>query len=269
VNATDRVRSQLSGSSIVRSIDGLPRGHVRIATALQYPDGTMIDVFLRLAPLEAAAYSANPGATSVVLSDMGNTAAWLLDVGVRPWQSKKRQAFLDDALEVLGVGQRGGELTVEVKPGDELGPAVLRLGQACMRVADLTFTRRASLVNPFTDDVEEMLVDLDLSYEPNVDLPTRLGTPVRVDYVVTGPKRRSAVAALTASAPASAHAISNEVFRKWLLLAQTPGSPDARVTILDDRVLDVFRLDDLALLGEVSDVLGFSSRDQIAQALAA
>jgi hypothetical protein len=75
---------------------------------------------------------------------------------------------------------------------------VIRLGQACVRVADLSFTRRSSLQVTATDEVEELLSDADLVYQPNAPLQGRHGNIVVVDFLVEGRRRKSAVLTLAA-----------------------------------------------------------------------
>lgn len=263
--AIDEVQRQLQDRSIVRAIDLVPKGHIRIMTGLLYPDGASIDVFVVKEP------SVNPAgmtpAEQVRLSDLGQTTAWLLDVGVRPWLSKKRQAFIEDVLRLHEVEQNGGELLLHLKPGDDLTVGILRLAQACIRVADLTFTRRASLQSPFSDDVEEVLADAELRFEVGSELVGRKGNPVRVDYLVTGQTRRSAVLALSALNAQSAHNSANEIFRKWYDL-EVPGRDLNNVTIFDDRQ-PFHRGDDLDRLQDYSTVIPFSEKTTLVSLLAA
>lgn len=104
--ALDEVQRQLKDRSIVRTIDTVPKGHIRIMTGLLYPDGASVDVFIvnDTPVLPANLKPAQP----LRLSDLGQSIAWLLDVGVRPWLSKKRQAFVEDVLRLYGVQQAGG-----------------------------------------------------------------------------------------------------------------------------------------------------------------
>lgn len=134
------------------------------------------------------------------------------------------------------------------------------LAQTCLRVADLTFTRRASLIMPFAEDVEEIFADAELTYEPSVDLVGRFGSPVSVDYLVTGKQTKSAVLALTSATAPGAHAATNEIFRKWYDLAGTAGWDRQAVTIFDDRRQSIFRDDDLERLADESLVLDGADR---------
>jgi hypothetical protein len=247
---------------MVRSKDWVPRGHLRFETKFLYPDRSSVDLFV----VNDTQQQLLPG--SPVLSDLGQTTAWLADVQVRPWQSKKRQRFLEDAIYVLGVRQSGGALETEFAPNhQDLEDAIIRLGQACVRVADLSFTRRSSLVVTVTDEVEELISDADLAYQTNVPLQGRYGNVVFVDFLVEGRRRKSAVLTLAAQSTASAHVMATEVFRKHYDL-DTPQRDEQRVTVLDDRV-DVYRSEDIDRLRGVCEVVPLSARGDLAALLVA
>ena len=53
---------------------------------------------------------------------------------------EKREHLLHEVCKGLNIDPRGGELAVSVEPGSDLADAVLRLAQACIRVADLHYT---------------------------------------------------------------------------------------------------------------------------------
>ena len=129
INDIERLANDLC---MVRGMDVVPRGHLRLETKFLYPDRSSVDLFVVNGTQQQ--FLAAP-----TLSDLGQTTSWLADVQVRPWQSKKRQRFLEDAIYVLGVRQNGGALETEFAPNhQELEDAVIRLGQACVRVADLS-----------------------------------------------------------------------------------------------------------------------------------
>jgi hypothetical protein len=247
---------------MVRSRDVVPRGHLRLETKFLYPDRSSVDLFV----VNGTQQQLMPG--SPVLSDLGQTTAWLADVQVRPWQSKKRQRFLEDAIYVLGVRQNGGALETEFAPNhQDLEDAIIRLGQACVRVADLSFTRRSSLVVTATDEVEELISDADLAYQANASLLGRHGHVVVVDFLVEGRRRNSAVLTLAAQSTTSAHTMANEVFRKHYDL-DTPQRAEQRVTVFDDRV-DVYRSEDIDRLRDVCEVVPLSAREDLVALLAA
>jgi hypothetical protein len=247
---------------MVRGVDKVPRGHLRLETKFKYPDRSSVDLFVVNGPQGVLTPS------SPVLSDLGQTMTWLADMQVRPWQSKKRQRLLEDTLYTLGVRQNGGalETTFDANP-DSVEDAVIRLGQACVRVADLSFTRRSNLQVNATEEVEELISDAELAYEPNAPLLGRHGNVVVVDFLVAGRRRKSAVLTLSAQYPGSAHGSANEVFRKLYDL-DTPLRDEQRVTVYDDRH-DVYRVDDLERIKDLSELVPLSARQDFVALLAA
>ncbi len=253
----EQARDLLRCVSLVRDVDVLPSGHFRLETPFKYPDGSSIDVFI--APPNLL--------PEVRLTDLGQTAAWLLNLQVKPWLSKKRQAFVEDALRTFDVRQSGGELVLQLASPTDLPDGVMRLAQACLRVADLTFTRRSSLQSAFGEEIEEILDDAELSYTPNPEIAGRYGNVVRVDFSVEGRRTRSFVLTLASQNPSAAHSISNEIFRKWYDL-DVPERPEQRVTVFDDRS-SAYRDEDLKRLEGISTVLPFSDRNAVRDVLAA
>ena len=182
--------------------------------------------------------------------------------------SKKRQRFGEDALRIYDVRQAGGALETGLGGDlDDLSDAVVRLGQACLRVADLTYTRRTSLQSRFSEELEETIADAEVDYEPNAQLRGRFGKEVAVDFLVRGRRTRSAVLGWSASNSSTAHTVANETFRKWYDLS-IPGRDEQRVTVLDDR-FDTHRSDAIDRLRELSNVVPLSDRRSLVDLLAA
>jgi hypothetical protein len=117
---------------IVKKAEVLPKGHVRIETALLYPDGSSIDVF---------AEKDRGLSEGVRLSDFGQTFALLEEYQVRPWESRDHMEVLERYLGVLDVGVEGDKLVRQVDTIEDLPGAVLRLGQACVGASCMIFTR--------------------------------------------------------------------------------------------------------------------------------
>jgi hypothetical protein len=252
------IESRLAGNSLVRKVDLLESGHARIQTAFLYPEGSYVDLFLiEVAPL-LRAYR---------LSDLGQTLDWLLDVQVRPWLSRKRQAFVADALRTCAVSQQGGSLEIVLPSLDELPSGIVRVGQACVKVADLIYTRRSTVPAPIVEEVEEILADTELSYEADTELEGRFGNRVRVDFLVHGSHMTSAVIAWSNPSSSQAHVQANEVFRRWYDL-KVPGRSEQRVTVWDDR-FDAYRADDLDRIRDVSELVALSDRGTLRELLAA
>ena len=246
---------------VVLDVTELPTGHIRLQTALQYPDSSHIDVFVR-----QDAQPSLPGHDGVVLTDFGQTTAWLLDLRLKPWLSAKRRRFLDDALATYEATLRGGAIEIDVPRGQPLGLPVLRLAQACLRMADLMFTQRGSIETAFKDRVEEFLSARDLTFAPDVEILGRHDRFVRVDYHVLGGPRGALVLALGSANPSSAHTIANEVFSRWYDLS-VPTVRERRVTVFDDN--SAVRQDDIDRLTDVSEVVAFGDEAGLAAAFAA
>ncbi|MEY4511273.1 MAG: hypothetical protein RLZZ450_3395 [Pseudomonadota bacterium] len=254
------IEKRVQGHGLVRGVDQLPRGHVRLETAFLYPDGSSIDVFLKH---EAS----QPLLPATTLSDLGQTTTWLMDLQVKPWLSKKRQRIVEDVLRVHAVRQVGGALEIEMGSYDELLDDVVRLGQACARVADLTFTRRTSLQVSVDEEVEELLADFALDYSPNADLKGRFGAPVKVDFLVKGQRLESAILTLSSASSAASHTFANEVFRRWYDLDDSERTKQ-RVTVFDDRH-DAYRVEDLNRIRSMSDLIALSDKQTLRDLLVA
>ena len=255
-----QVTTHVHGQALIREVTLLPRGHIRLETAFKYPDGTSLEVFVRKPDL----------ANELHLTDLGQTHSWLLDVQVRPWLSKKRQAFLDDALKTCGVEQEGGELKLSLKGLEQLTEGTIRLAQACLRVADLSYTRRSSLQTSFVEEVEEIVDDLDLQYEPNVEIDGKYGKPVRVDLRVSARAvsligSQSLVLGWSSGNASQAHTVQNEIFRKWVDLDKRT---ENKVTVFDDR-FNVYRDEDLKRIRDVSQLVAVSDRAMLEAVLTA
>ena len=117
------VKTLAHGQGLIREVTLLPRGHIRIETALKYPDGTSVEVFVRK-PHHSG---------EVHLTDLGQTLARFLDV---------QQAASDDVLTPAGVEREGGELTLRLAETDQLIGGTRRLAQACIRLAALSHERK-------------------------------------------------------------------------------------------------------------------------------
>ncbi len=252
------IKDRLDTHTLVRAIDPTKKGAFRLETAFLYPDGGSVDVFL----IEDA-----PPQAALKLSDLGQTTSWLLDMQVKAWLSKKRQLFVEDALRNYGVVQSGGAFELPLESIDSLVDGIVRLGQACVRVSDLIYTRRCALQTGLDEELEEFLSNVGMPFDANVELVGRRGTSVRVDFVVIGARAQSAILGLASGSTSQAHVAANEIFRRWYDL-DTPDRTEQRVTVFDDRY-DVYRNDDLVRLRDLSDVVALSDRQSLQALLAA
>lgn len=247
---------------MVQGVDRVPRGHLRIETGFLYPDGSSIDVFVvddRDAPLLPPRK----------LSDLGQTMEFLFNHGLKPWTSKKRRTQLEDAVSLYQARLVGGALEYELSGLEraDLQQGIVRLGQACLRVSDLLYTKRVQVPTAFSEDVEEFLSDTELPYEANATLEGPYA-PVQLDFLVEGASARSAVLTLTSRYTGQAHTSANEVFRKFHDL-KAAERPEQRVALLDDVASVVYREEDIRRIESYATVLAFSDRETVRAVLAA
>ncbi|HEY8668279.1 MAG TPA: DUF1828 domain-containing protein [Tepidisphaeraceae bacterium] len=233
---------------LVQGCDIIRNGMLRMATPFRYADGSQVDLFLGQQPDLFEGWK---------LTDLGHTTAYLLDLHLKPWTTKRRKQIVTDICTALDVKREGGELAVYLKDGQMplLGDAMVRLGQACIRVADLAFTQRVRPANAFREEVEEFIEMDDLRYEPDIVLPGQFGKEVPVDFEVQGRRTKSLVQTLSTGNSAAAHGLSNEIFRRWYDLNQYHQTH--QFLTIYDASNDVFREDDLLRLGTLSQVFAF------------
>lgn len=257
----DRLLALLRSLALVRNVDPIAKGHLRVETVFLYPDGAYVDVFL---------VEEGPLLPPRLLSDLGQTMDFLLHHDVKPWSTKKRRLQLEEAIALHGVRLQGGALEREVHlDAAHLQTAVVDLAQACLRMSDLIFTKRLQLQSTFNEDVEELMIDGDLDYQAGAEVPGRFA-PVPVDFLVRGRTTESAVLTLSARIAQASHQPAVDVFTKLHDLALA-GAPFQRVTLLDDRVdpSRIYRDEDLHRIKEYSTLLTFSERQRTRDLLAA
>lgn len=255
----DLLQKELASISLVKECDVVDSGAIRIATPFTFPDGSNIDLFLIPHPGLFKGYT---------LSDYGYTAMYLMEIGFDLWQTKKRRQVIADICEQFGVAQDSGQffISLDEKNMPELGLLMARLAQACTRLVDLSFTQRMQNVSGFTSDVEEFLAVKNLEYEPDPELMGRYGTPIRLDFAVSGRQSRSLIQTFSTANPTTTHVASNEIFRKWFDLK---GRPEQFVTVFDAKAEGI-KIEDLQRLSDVSLVLSFpNEQDRFAEAISA
>jgi len=232
--------------------------HVRIRTPFLYPDGDVIDIFAR-----------NGGAT-LTLTDFGETLRWLRMQTVSGRRSPKQDKLIQDILLNHGVELFRGMLTVRVPQLQDLAPAILRLAQASLRVADLWFTFRTRAVESMTDEVADLFNDRGVAFERNVQLPGRSGRVWRPDFHTRTDRRSALVNVLSTGSSAAARGIVEHVFTQWHDLSHLRVGPEAlRFVSLFDDTMNVWTEHDLKLLEEMSEISLWSRPDELVTSVAA
>ena len=244
--------------SVVHSCDVIGDGTLRVATPFTYPDGSLIDVFIRadVDPPE----SANTLFRGFLLSDFGQTMTYLADLGIRPLHNRTPKRLVSDVCRVLKVEFRTGELQAWVLDGegDNLARSIVRLAQACVRVADLSFLQRHSAPILFKEEVRSYLGQHYAVEQNPSGLIGRWGREVPVDFRVGAGNQAALVKTISNAGKGKVHPLLTDAFAKWYDLE--PGfKKDQFVTLIDDNE-NISRDDDLKRLEEKSHVLRFPAQ---------
>lgn len=230
-----------------------------MSVPFQHLNGSQIDLFLK------------PQSDEWVLSDFGQTIAYLMDLQVNPWSTAKRKQLVEDICKSLKIEQHDGEFKTVIRAAnlnDDLSSAMVRLSQACIRISDLAFTQRLRSPVLFKEDVAEFLETSQLKYEEDYSLVGQFGNRVEVDFSVTGRSVHSLVQTLSTGNAAAAHSLGNEVFRRWYDL--TNQKPKNQFLTIYDTNTDFFKKEDLKRIESVSTILGYPAQaPEIQQALSA
>lgn len=253
----DAVRS----FSLIKTSDTVSNGMIRMATPFTYPNGSHIDLFIS-PHMDAAG--------RLEMTDLGLTLDYLADLGIRPQSTAKRKQVVRDICQGLGVDMHGGALRAFLSHQDlnAIPSTMIRLGQACLRVAEMQWSQRFRTASVFQDDIEEAIEGLGLEYEANPVLKGLGDIEVTMNFLITGAHQRSAVRTLSTANQVAAHGMANEALRSFFAIRDSHHDLQ-RVTIYDT-TQNVFRSDDLQLLGNLSLVLGYPSQaDELRVALAA
>jgi hypothetical protein len=250
----------LDRTGLVRGVDVLPKGHTRIETGFRYPDGSNVDLFIRRED------DLLKGVEPVALTDFGNTLNWLDHLGIDPTKHGRRRKLMDDILQIYDVEEHGAMLHCRVAP-EQLGQGIVRLGQACIRIADLAFTARFKPRTQFAEDIEDVLDEASFSYDRETQLVGRDGNLVKVDFRVRGRKQDTALMLLPAEtkSPFAAQNRANRVFATFFDLQTWSGQ---RVAALDDRA-EVYNAADISRIENVAAVIPFSDREMLFEVLKA
>ncbi len=226
--------------------------YTRIRTPYTYPDGDILDLFLR-----------TDGDTTT-LSDLGETNRWLNMQTAAKFRSQKQDRLIQDICLTHRIEFYRGMLLARLHPGESLASSLMRLAQAALQVADLWFTFRTSSFSSIKDEVEELLGEWRISYERDYKLPGASGRNCRVDFYARSRQRTTLIAVLSTGSRASAQALTDRTFATWYDLRGLRTSLTAAnfLSLIDDNA-DVWAGDCLSLLAEFSKIVYWSQPDRL------
>jgi len=236
-----------------------PQGeYQRIRTPFLYPDGDNIDLF------------AKETGGLWTITDFGETMRWLRMQTLSPRRSPKQQSLIEDVTMNHGVEFFKGMLMVRCGSEADYAPAVIRLAQAALRVADLWFTFRTRAVQSVTDDVADFLAEKQLPFERGERLVGRSGKIWTPDFHVRALRRSSLIYVLTTGSRSASKPVVEHVLSAWYDLNQLTAGPEALhcVSLFDD-TSDVWTEEDFRLVEPLSEVIRWSVPDDLERTLAA
>jgi hypothetical protein len=147
-----------------------PQEGIRVRTPMLYPDGDVVDVFV----LERG--------SSYVVTDFGDALGWLGLQSVSRQRSPKQQMLIRDVCQTLRIELFNDQLVLRSVTDDALGESVLRVAQAAVRISDLWFTLRFQSFQNTADEVEEWLLDKQISFERHVQKQGRSMRDWTIDF---------------------------------------------------------------------------------------
>ena len=234
-----------------------PKGNlVRIRTPFWYPDGGVVDVFVK------------EQANGFTLTDLGEALGWLRMQSLGTRRSPKQQKLIQDICVTQGVELFKGQLMLRCSDPSKFSQAVVRFGQAVVRVADLWFTTRTRSVESMTDEVADLLQERTIPFERSVKLAGRSGRDWMVDFQTRTPEQSALVFVLASGSRAAARRVSEHVVAAWHDLSPLKvGAQPTRFVSLFDDTSDVWAEEDFNLVESVSDVCHWSRPDEFEQSL--
>jgi len=218
-------------------------GFVRIRTPYLYPDGDVIDLFLK--------------PETQTLTDLGETLRWL-----EQCLSKKQDWFLQDILVTYGIELYEGMLLVRVR--DNLAESITRLSQGAIATANLWLLNRSRLIGSLNDEIAELLDEQHIPYERDVKLMGRSGRSWLIDFRTRHPRRSALVEVLTTGNRGAANGKVNNTVATWVdlnhLLMST--EPLRFISLFDDSV-DVWSDSHISQLAEFSEICYASKPEEL------
>lgn len=233
--------------------------YVRVRTPYLYPDGDLIDLFLKTV-----------NQTTTTVSDLGETIRWLNSNTLSAKRSPKQAALISDISQTHGVEFFRGMLKARSRDSAGLADAVTRVAQAALRVSDLIFTSRLRAVESVSDEVADFLEELNLPFDRNKRLTGRSGKNWKIDFFVSAPQKSSLVSVLSSGSRSAAQQITKSVVACWYDLSQYELLPEPMsfISLIDDSV-DVWSVEDFNLVESISDVARWSAPETLSQLLRA
>lgn len=234
-----------------------PREGVRVRTPFLYPDGGVIDVFVL------------PRDGRFEVTDYGEAIGWLRMQSMSGQLSPKQRHMVEDVCLTLGVELFRGQIILRCDT-ESLVQAVVRVGQASLRIADLWFTMRTRAVETVADEVADWLQEKAIPYERAARHAGRSGRTWTVDYQTHVPQRTCLVFVLSTGSRAAARRVTEHVVAGLYDLSHLRVvQPQLAFVSLFDDTEDVWQEEDFRLVEPLSTIARWSRPDEFEQVLRA
>lgn len=229
----------------------------RVRTPFLYPDGGVVDLFVR------------PNASGGgVVSDLGESAAWLRMQTASIRRSPKQSSLIEDAARTVGVERFKGALMARFDTDRSLADAIQRVGLAAVRVSDIWFTFRTRAVESINDEVADALTERGIAFDRGERRSGRSGRAWPVDFHVVTPERSSLVMVAATGNRSAAQRVTEHIVATWYDLNHlTVGPQGTRAVTLVDDTSDVWTDENLNLMGSLSTLTRWSNIDGFVQTL--
>ncbi len=242
-----------SGIGQVLECDDLD-GYTRVRTPFSYPDGSVIDLFVRDVD----------GVTTV--TDLGETSRWLELNALSEKRTAKQHFLIDCVSRSLGVDIFKGMIEVTTSPA-LLAEAFTRVAQAAVRVGDISFTFRTRVTGAVADDVEDFLVDRQIENARNATRVGDSGKLWRVDFETRAVQRKALIQVMSTANRGAVSRLTDHAVSAWVDL-QPVITDHSFISLFDDTV-DVWKPEDYKQLERFSVVAFWSQPDALMEQLAA
>jgi hypothetical protein len=151
---------------------------------------------------------------------------------------------------------------------DDYDRSDYRLAQTALQVADLSFTFKNKEFFSIKEEVEDLLIESEISYERNYRVSGTSGRMWNMDFYVRNSQRTSLIHVLSTGSRASAQNLTTKVFTEWYdLRGLLSRSTSTRFISLVDDTVDIWSPDNLSLLEEFSEVIYWSQPEILKEQL--
>ena len=235
----------------------VPGKGLRVRTPLMYPDGGIVDIFIR------------ESGDHFKLTDFGETLDWLWMHSVSSRRSPKQNRMVEDICQTLGVELCNGELVLMPNSKELVGDEILRLAQAVVSVSDLWFTLRTRATATMADEVGEWLAEKEISFDRTVSEFGRSGEKWTIDYRIVTPSATSLVFLLSTDSKTAARRMAEHILAGCVDLSHLGGKPKSSFVSLFDDSEDLWQEKEIRLVEQYSEIAYWSRRDEFEQVLRA